>query len=155
VVRLAHRADAGSLAALSSLVQQLHVARRPDVFSPSDPARLADWFGARLAEGTTKTWLAEKDGVAVGYVLAIFSERPATPVTYPMRWVEIDQLGVHPTHQREGWGRALVGAVLDEARLRGLHDVRLKTWAFNVEAQAAFKRLGFRARTLEFELTTS
>ena len=87
-------------------------------------------------------------------MLAIFYERPATPVTYPMRWVEIDQLGVHPTHQREGWGRALVGAVLDEARLRGLHDVRLKTWAFNARPRL-LKRPGFRARTLEFELTTS
>ena len=152
MVRLATVDDATSLAVLCNQVQEVHVAGRPDVFSPSSSETLVDWFRARLAEPANRAWLADVAGEAVGYAFVTVHERAATPFTPPMRWLEIVQFGVSPAHQRRGLARAIFAAVIDEARREGIHDIRLKTWAFNAVAQAAFRGLGFRPRSMELEL---
>ena len=150
-VRRAVGADAPALAALSRVVHDMHLARRPDYFKPVRADDAAGWFRARLDEPTTAAWIAEADGRPVGYVLTFFHERGENVFLRPRRWCEIDQIAVDPAWRRRGAGRALMAAAVAEAQTRGLGVIELFAWAFNTDAQAMFRRLGFEPRMLRFE----
>jgi GNAT superfamily N-acetyltransferase len=150
-VRAAVGGDAQTLAALSRFVHELHLARRPDYFKPLRVEEAAAWYRARLDEPTTAAWIAEEDGVPIGYVLAFFRERGEETFRRRRRWCEIDQIAVDPARRRHGIGRALVAAALAEATKRGMRDVELSSWAFNTDAHAMFRQLGFEPRVVGFE----
>lgn len=72
-----------------------------------------------------------------GFVLvaeATADAAPARPVGFVHvleidRHAHLEQLSVLPSHGRQGIGRALVSAALDEARRRGHTQVTLRTYA--------------------------
>ena len=150
-VRRAAGVDAPALAALTGFVHDMHLARRPDYFKPTRADEVTAWFRERLDEPTTAAWIAEVDGAPIGYVLAFFHERGENPFRRPRRWCEIDQIAVDPARRRRGIGRALVAAALAEATKRGMREVELSSWAFNTDAHAMFRQLGFEPRVVGFE----
>lgn len=56
---------------------------------------------------------------------------------------DIQTIAVAPSARRRGLGRALVVALLDEARVRGTDEVFLEVRADNPNAQALYASLGF------------
>ena len=150
-VRRAAGRDAPTLAALTRFVHDMHLAHRPDYFKPTHADDVTARFRARLDEPTTAAWIAEADGRPVGYVLTFFHERAENPFCRPRRWCEIDQLAVDPAWRRRGVGRALMDAAFAEADTRDVRVVELFSWAFNTDAHAMFRRLGFEPRHLRFE----
>jgi GNAT superfamily N-acetyltransferase len=150
-VRRAVVGDEQALAALNRGVHEMHRARRPDYFKPTRLADVAAWFRNLLATPTTAAWIAEEGGTPIGFVLACFHERPENPFRQARRWCEIDQIVVDPAWRRRGVGRSLMHAALDEARARGFLEVELSSWAFNTDAHAMFRGLGFELRTVTFE----
>lgn len=50
---------------------------------------------------------------------------------------------VHPEHRRKGVGEALLGYVLEQARVEGALRVMLLTDGDNARAQALYRKLGF------------
>ena len=155
IVRVAVVGDASALAALNRFVHETHLARRPDYFRPTRLEEVTAWFGTLLGKPTTAAWIAEEGAVPIGFVLAFFEERPENPFRRARRWCEIDQIAVDPARRRRGVGRALMAAALDEARARGIADVELFSWAFNTDAHAMFRGLGFEPRIIRFELKRS
>lgn len=151
VVRSALASDAPALAVLNDHVHKLHVAARPDFFRPTSPEEATPWFASHAEGSVSRAWIAEDEGGPVGYVLVFFHERAIRPFTHARRWCEIDQVAVAPEGRRRGTARALIDAALAEARRRGIHEIELSTWAFNAEAQAAFRRLGFAPRLIRLE----
>jgi ribosomal protein S18 acetylase RimI-like enzyme len=143
--------DAHALAALNRFVHDMHLARRPDYFKPTSADDVAAWFASLLARPTTVTWIAEEDGVPVGYVLALVSEQPENAFRQARRWCEIDQVAVAPRWRRHGVGTRLLQCVIADAEAGGLGEIELSTWAFNDVAQATFRRLGFTPRVVRFE----
>jgi len=111
-VRPAVAGDAHALAALNRFVHEMHAARRPDFFKPTRLEETAAWFRERFHELTTAAWIAEEDGLPVGYVLTFFHERGENAFRRPRRWCEIDQIAVDPEWRRRGIGRALMAAAL-------------------------------------------
>jgi GNAT superfamily N-acetyltransferase len=150
VVRRASVEDVNSLAMLNGFVQALHVASRPDVFRPPGTTQLARWFRTLLRKPDVRTWIAERDSRPVGYALATVHHWHKSVFFLPSRWWELDQIGVIPTHQRTGVGRALLDRLLDDARFENVSRVTLRSWAFNTEAHAAFQRWGFAPEVIEF-----
>jgi ribosomal protein S18 acetylase RimI-like enzyme len=57
---------------------------------------------------------------------------------------KLDKLYVHPRHQRQGIGRALVQAVAAAARAAGARRLLLRVNRHNTDALAAYARYGFR-----------
>lgn len=150
-IRRAGPGDEDALATLNAFVQALHVAHEPAFFKPSVTAEIAAWFRARLEHPATRAWIAVGDhpgGEAVGYVLALWRTREANPFAWARRWVEIDQVGVHPRWRRGGLARRLVEHALADAARDGIGEAELTTWYFNDAAQAAFRRLGFTPQTV-------
>lgn len=58
--------------------------------------------------------------------------------------LHITNIAVHPGLRRRGIGRALLSAVLDDARQRALRLVALEVRPSNVEALGLYESLGFR-----------
>jgi ribosomal protein S18 acetylase RimI-like enzyme len=79
--------------------------------------------------------LAVEDGDALGHV-CLHRLRPGV--------AELKRLYVRPDGRRRGVGRALVRALLDEARAAGYERVLLDSPPFAVAAQALYRTLGFR-----------
>jgi ribosomal protein S18 acetylase RimI-like enzyme len=150
-VRRAGPGDAETLAILHRFVHDTHLARRPDYFTTPRGDAVSAWFREQLTRPSTAAWIAQERGRAVGYVLVFFHERAENPFRRPRRWCEIDQIAVDPAWRRRGIGTALMTVALEEASARGLHDVELSSWAFNGEAHAMFRRLGFEPRIVTFE----
>lgn len=150
-IRRAVVGDEHALAALNRFVHEMHYVRRPDYYKATRLPDVAAWFRERLETPPAALWIAEDEGSVVGYVVAFFYDRPDNPFRQTRRWCEIDQIAVDPASRRRGVGRSLMRAALDEARVRGFLEVELSTWAFNTEAHAMFRSLGFEVRTLTFE----
>ncbi len=63
----------------------------------------------------------------------------------------LERLGVLPNRRRRGFGKALVGHVLSEAKLLGALHVNIGIIAEDTELKAWYKRLGFiETETKEF-----
>jgi len=152
-VRAAALGDEELLAVLNGLVHELHVANRPEYFKPTRAENVSAWFRSLLRQPTVLIWIAEEDGVPVGYVLALLHERPENPFCPARRWCEIDQIAVDDKRRRRGIARTLVQKVFAEVRSRGICDVEMSSWSFNEAAHHAFRRLGFAPKVIRFGLT--
>ena len=150
-VRQAVVGDEQVLATLNRFVHEMHQARRPDYFKATRLADVAAWFRDLLATPTAAAWIAEEGGAPIGFVLAFFRERPENPFRQARRWCEIDQIAVDPAWRRRGVGLSLMRAALDEARARAMPRLELSSWAFNTDAHAMFRGLGFEPRVVTFE----
>jgi hypothetical protein len=78
-IRRAAIGDEVLLAGLNRFVQQLHLANRPDHFRPTQSAELATWYRSLLEQPSTRVWIAEQNGLPVGYVVALFHELSENP----------------------------------------------------------------------------
>jgi GNAT superfamily N-acetyltransferase len=142
-VRAATTDDLDALAALRPFVHDLHVAARPDYFTPMtfDAARAAAarWFQQENA----KVLLAVADGDAVGYLLAFLVARQEDMGVHGWRMLLVDQIAVRASQHRRGVGKALLDAAQDLARELGAQRIELEVWAFNERARDFFLSQGF------------
>lgn len=156
-VRIATKDDAHILADLNRDVQQIHVEALPKLYKPvGDLKRVAADFQNRiLADPEWRTWIVLVGDEPAGYVCAKVTQRPEHEYVYAQEYIYIDQISVRPAFRGTGCGRALMDAVFDLARAKGISRVALDTLAFNTAAVAFYERLGFHMfkHTMEIELT--
>jgi GNAT superfamily N-acetyltransferase len=151
-IRPAVVGDEALLADLNRFVQDLHLAQRPDHFRPTGSEELARWYRSLLEQPTTRLWIAEEDGLPIGYLLALVHEVSENPFVRARRWCEIDQLAVDPNRRRRGIGRALLLTAVSTAKAEGISHVEAASWSFNDGAHAVFGRVGFVPKITRFEL---
>ncbi len=109
-------------------------------------AYLAATFGperqrAELADPRNTFFIAENDGVAIGYAQLRTGKTPAC-VSDP-KAVELVRLYVSATFQGSGVGGKLMDACLTEARHSGYQTIWLGVWQQNTRAQAFYDRWNF------------
>lgn len=150
-VRAARSGDEPTLARLNAFVHDLHVAERPEIFKAARKDEVERWFAARLDDPNSAVFIAFDGEAPVGYVLAIFCERPENAFVKPLRWCELDQIAVDPRARKSGVARALCEKVVAEADRRGQQPIEANTWWFNTAARATFKKLGFTEKFVRFE----
>src|SRR5258708_37910161 len=143
-VRPATTADAEIMSSLNADVQAVHAAALPSRFKPPGPDTFPpDAAAALLSEPSNLVFIAEADGLPVGYAYAEGIRRPATPFTYAFDMVYLHHISLRAPHRRRGLGGALIDAVRSAARERRIDLVTLDVWTFNQEARAFFRRHGF------------
>lgn len=109
------------------------------VRSPESQRRHIEETKHARAEGSpARSLVAELRGKVVGYA----DLRPFTPAL--CRHVATLTLGVHPSYQRQGAGRALMQALVEHARSTALERLELSVRADNHRALALYRSLGFR-----------
>jgi ribosomal protein S18 acetylase RimI-like enzyme len=153
-IRRAAVGDEVLLANLNRFVQQLHLEHRPDHFRTTQSTELAAWYRSRLEQLSTRAWIAERDELPVGYVLAIVHQASENPFVQARRWCEIDQVAVDPGCRRTGIASALIRHAVSEANSEGV-AVEAASWSFNESAQELFRQLGFVPKTIRFELKSA
>ncbi len=103
-----------------------------------------DVFDDPIVESSTEEFLndprhqlvvALDDGLVVGFVSAVIYVHPDKPA--PELW--INEIGVAPTHQRQGIGKALMQAILEEAKQAGCTEAWVLTERDNLPAMAMYK----------------
>jgi GNAT superfamily N-acetyltransferase len=151
-IRPAVIGDEALLAGLNRFVQEFHLAKRPDHFRATQPAELAAWYRSLLEKRTTRVWIAEEDGLPVGYLVAILHEAPGNPFVHARRWCEIDQIAVDPSRRRRGIARSLILSAVSWASAERIHQIEAASWSFNSAAHEMFQRLGFLPKTTRLEL---
>ena len=115
---------------LESKNQHLLDTIAPEVFDdPVEAKHLAEF----VADPRHLMILAVDRDTVVGMVSATECLHPDKP-----RQLFINEIGVAPTHRRQGIGRELVESLLDAARARGCDYAWLGTDVDNVAGQACF-----------------
>ena len=153
-IRAAVDGDVEQLAALSASVQELHVAARPDAFKAVDPQVLGGLFRSRLAEAAVRIWIAEMEGVVVGYAVTVDKRQEENVHAHARSWREIEEIAVRVEYRRRGVASALFRHVEVATRADGISVVELNTWTFNDAARRSFERLGFVPKNTRYERRT-
>lgn len=107
-------------------------------------------FLALVDDPTTFLWLAvdERDHLAGSAACHTFARLPS-PTNLAGREAYVSHVFVAPAWRRRGIGRALVSAIVDDARRAGLVRVRLHATA---DGRRLYESLGFRLRENDMEL---
>jgi GNAT superfamily N-acetyltransferase len=107
---------------------------------PADADGIARGIALALAPHSPAwLWLAERDGRAVAVFLA--NEIVSVELGGKVLWVE--ETYVVPEARRSGVARAMLAAICDEARRRGLRAVELEVVRTQAAAFALWRALGF------------
>jgi ribosomal protein S18 acetylase RimI-like enzyme len=105
-----------------------------DVFdAPIDPERLA----AYLAEPGHLMIVAIHDGEVVGQAMAVVHRHPDKPTE-----LYVDEVGVTPTHRRQGIARQMMEALFALGRELGCEEAWVGTEADNAPAQGLYQGFG-------------
>ncbi len=150
VVRRAGRTDLPALGRLGAELLRTHYEfdRQRFMAPGADPEGGYAWFlGTQLKEPHVVIFVAERDGVVIGYVYAGIE---------PQSWKElreeagfIHDVVVAEAERGAGAATALIEAALGWFRDRGVPRVVLWSAEQNVGAQRLFARMGFRRTMVE------
>ncbi|HEX6683692.1 MAG TPA: GNAT family N-acetyltransferase [Candidatus Limnocylindrales bacterium] len=99
----------------------------------------AAWIDAHAE--THLPYLAEVDGVPVGSAWLLVAERVPGGGSFDRRYGDVQSVFVREEHRNRGIGGALIAAILDEARTRGLLHVSVHSGRRAVDF---YLRAGFR-----------
>ena len=91
-----------------------------------------------LADRRHRLMVALDNDLVVGFVSAVIYLHPDKPA--PELW--INEIGVAPTHQRQGIGKALLRAMLDHAKESGCTEAWVLTERTNPAAMNLYKTAG-------------
>lgn len=91
-----------------------------------------------LADPRHRLVVALDDDLVVGFVSAVIYVHPDKPA--PELW--INEIGVAPTHHHQGIGKALMQAILAEAKQSGCTEAWVLTDRANLPAMAMYKSAG-------------
>jgi ribosomal protein S18 acetylase RimI-like enzyme len=131
-IRLARTDDAAALARIDR-------ATWTELTSPAPAADEMPPFFRDDGPRPEDVLVAERDGRVVGWAKV---EHP-TPFPSSAHVWHVTGLAVDPDAQGTGVGRALVEALIDEARKRGGRRLTLRVFAPNEPARRLYERMGF------------
>jgi [ribosomal protein S18]-alanine N-acetyltransferase len=135
-IRRARVGDAGDLAAqMKAVVDEGRWLRTE---SDRTEEQLAEMFRSGLEEGHI-IFVLEREGQIVGGISI-----------HPTDFQGVHELGMSilAEFRGQGWGRRLVEAALDEARVEGIRKVELEVFPDNARAIALYASLGFEVEGL-------
>ena len=151
IIRPAEKRDIPRLYEMLGQILRLHAKLRPDVFRSDrekfDPDELAEL----LKREDRPSFVAEEDGVCVGYALCEIKE-PKIPQMLKRRVLYLDDLCVDESARGRGVGRALVDFLLGYAREIGADSLELNVWECNADAVAFYERMGFATQCRHMEI---
>ena len=98
-------------------------------------------FATQLESGNETTFLAERDGQAVGILRVV--EAAASPFLMPERYCYVSSVYVVPALRRRGVLRQLLDRAIDWCGHRDLAEMRLHSVGERESASAAWDALGF------------
>lgn len=148
--RTADETDALTICELGQLLNKIHHAARPDIYTAAtlDYQRdLPHWMNA-LVDPAHAVFIAHVGPQAAGFITASLSSGVG-PLMQPLKFARIGSVCVAEQFWGNGIGRGLIQHVRDWAVDQGAEDIRLAVWTFNEQAIRLYAELGFETRALE------
>ncbi|MEM2280425.1 MAG: GNAT family N-acetyltransferase [Candidatus Bathyarchaeia archaeon] len=108
-----------------------------------------NWILKNIKGENTVVLVAEADGKIVGYSLGWVSQ----PWSYKAKRGYICDCFVEKSYRRQGIGKALVKAMLEWFKNKGVECVEADIYSNNVPSLAMFKGLGFKEVSKRLRLT--
>lgn len=142
VVRRLASGDVETVARHEAMARSLLVDQRGGRALLDEAPPLGDW-SVRVADDQHPVWVADIDGVAVGYLEA--RRRGAA--------LEICQVFVHPDARELGFGDHLLAAALDHARATGCTTLEGSALPGDRLTKNLYERAGITARKIILSTT--
>ena len=148
-IREATTTDYEALCMLFDEGDALHREHLPQVFrKPEGPVRDREFVLSLIAEEKVGLFVAQAENELAGLICVLVRESPAIPIFVPRRYAVIDNILVRDRFRRRGVGRALVERAHEWAAGQGVKEIELNVWAFNRDAVAFYRRLGYETAAL-------
>ncbi|MBQ8954003.1 MAG: GNAT family N-acetyltransferase [Clostridia bacterium] len=142
-VRFARENELERVNELRRMVNDLHVAGKPEVFKPGFGDDLRNYIYDIWKDENKDIVVAEKNGVVYGYAIIQYVSRGESPFRKAMKYVDVDEFGVDAACRRQGAAMAMIGFIRALAREKGYDRIELNMWEFNQEALAFYEAAGF------------
>lgn len=97
------------------------------------------FFSEILTNNESLAFIAEVDGMAVGYIAC----SPKKISYRKSRYFEIDNMGVSPEYRSQGIGTMLINKVKEWAKEKGFQKLFVNSYFGNIKAIEFYKRQGF------------
>ena len=149
------RAKASDLAIVNKLlyqVEDLHRVGRPDLFKPGEKKYTDDQLLEIFQNPTTPVFVAEEDGLVLGYVFCILQETRGAKAMFDHTTLYIDDLCVDESARGKGVGKILYDYTIDYARSIGCHNVTLHVWEKNPGARTFYEKMGMGIQQTTMEV---
>lgn len=148
--REANADDVPTICELGQVLNAVHHAARPDIYSAAtlDYSRDAPHWMSFFERPDQAVFMAHSGAKAAGFITASLSSGSG-PLLQPLDFVRIGSVCVAEAFWGNGIGRGLIHRVQRWAIERGARDIRLSVWAFNTHAIRLYAELGFETRAFE------
>jgi diamine N-acetyltransferase len=145
-IRPATARDYTPLCRLIRGLDEMHSAKRPDMFRRSTRAPRSRDYVAKLINGSRSAiFVAEQGKALIGFVIVIAHDVTGLAVLVPRRVAVIDNLYVDAAHRTRGCGRALMAQARNWAQANDARDIEVSVHEFNREALRFYEALGYRS----------
>lgn len=134
--------DLQALAALSCMVNQLHVDAYPEIYKRISRKTATQLLAPKISNPKVLFRLAEEAGQAVGYCVAEIRE-VESELLKAHRCLYLAEIMVSPNTRRLGVGKALLADLKQQAAQHQIQRIDLDVSAFNDNAQHFFASQGF------------
>ncbi len=144
-IRKAIPSDYSALCELFDELDALHRDHLPHMFQkPPGPARDRDYYLELIADEGVGFFVAGSGENILGFVHAAIRETPAIPLFVPRRYAVLIDLLVRSGYRNRGIGRMLVDKAQAWTIAEGATSIELNVYAFNKNAIAFYKDLGYQ-----------
>jgi ribosomal protein S18 acetylase RimI-like enzyme len=152
ITRWATMQDYDALCRIIDEVDAMHQDNLPHIFQkPAGPARDRDYVLSLIENDEIGLFVAEIEGIVVGFASVIIGESKAIPMFVPRRLAIVDNIAVRTEFRGAGIGRALMDAVHEWAAAAGAATVELNVYEFNQAAIEFYHSLGYRTLSRKME----
>ena len=142
-IRNVEKSDLGPVAALSCLVNKIHVQACPEIYKTISAETAEHLLSARINDCSYVFRLAETGQNTLGYYLAEIHEVQETDLIKAFQYLYLAEIMISPDFQRSGVGSALLTDLKNNSRERKIDRIYLDVSDFNTRALAFFKEQGF------------
>lgn len=144
MVPVIRRARENDLYCLNSLMYKLHDEHHqqsPDVFKTASEIEEEKSIAQYLDDLDCMVYVAECNGMVVGFVTGHFCELVST-VSKPVMMATIDELYVEKEHRRQGIAEQLMERIELELKDYGVKEIFVEVWNFNQNALTFYHKQG-------------
>ena len=148
------RAEENDIPVLDKLLYEVHKVHsdvRPDIFKSGAKKYTDDELKQIIADETTPVFVAQKNGVVLGYAFCIYKQHVNDNNMTDLKTLYIDDLCVDESARGLHIGKDLYEFVLDYAKDQGCYNVTLNVWADNVNAVRFYEKIGMRVQKIGME----
>lgn len=142
-IRIESCRDAELLATMNREIQEVHAAWYPQEFKTWNAQAAKHFFDEMLRDLNTFAWVAKRDEMALGYVIALVQNRGENAFRFAHKSLHIDQLSVNASFQRQGIGGQLLQHVIQWAAEQKINRITIDHWAENLAASSLYTQAGF------------